>query len=349
MSEELINEYKISDEKLSYSELKDRIRIEVTDAYGKSLKKERIMLIVKKLEGDITIKDTICHRICTDFGDLISEQYIRRNLPDEYKCWKKRREKSTSCLRNSGANSRKLMTIDTGSILTDQGINKYTKAEMRNELAQLREENLRLKEEKRDMARNIQELERQLAEKTEQVAKLTEKNEISNSLQEQERKKQQQKIAIDVQEREEETSRTSRANHNSNVEGDSELQRSLQKKLSDLTEERDSLSSEAKILKEKSQPELFHELLGKLYDEPGLVEANKLKKTDIESGENFIKSLQRYKTIIQSAVESGQPVPLVTYVMAKPKMKLVPVRLMVDFNKEKIEIALWEKKLQSLA
>jgi myosin heavy subunit len=343
MSEELINEYKIPDEKLSYSELKDRIRKEVTDAYGKSLKKERIMLIVKKLEDDITIKDTICHRICTDFGDLISEQYIRRNLPDEYKCWKKR--------RNSGANSQKLMTIDTGSILTDQGINTYTKAEMRNELAQLREENLRLKEEKRDMARNIQELERQLAEKTEQVAKLTEKNEISNSLQEQERKKavQQQKIASDVQEREEETSRTSRANHNSNIKGDSELQRSLQQKLSDLTEEKDSLSSEAKILKEKSQPELLHELLEKFYDEPGMVEANKLKKTDIESGENFIKSLQRYRTIIQSAVESGQPVPLVTYVMAKPKMKLVPVRLMVDFNKEKIEIALWEKKLQSLA
>jgi myosin heavy subunit len=338
-----LDEYNIPDEKLSYSGLKGRIRKEVTDAFGKSLKKERIMLMVKKLEDDITIKDTICHRICTDFGDLISEQYIRRNLPDEYKCWKKR--------RNSGANSQKLMTIDTGSILTDQGINTYTKAEMRNELAQLREENLRLKEEKRDMARNIQELERQLAEKTEQVAKLTEKNEISNSLQEQERKKavQQQKIASDVQEREEETSRTSRANHNSNVEGDSELQRSLQQKLSDLTEEKDSLSSEAKILKEKSQPELLHELLGKFYDEPGMVEANKLKKTDIESGENFIKSLQRYKTIIQSAVESGRPVPLVTYVMAKPKMKLVPVRLMVDFNKEKVEIALWEKKLQSLA
>ena len=44
-------EYEIPDEKLSYSELKDRIRGEVTVALPK---KERVMLLAKKLEDDLT-------------------------------------------------------------------------------------------------------------------------------------------------------------------------------------------------------------------------------------------------------------------------------------------------------
>jgi len=55
--------YEIPDEKLSYSELKDRIREEVAGALPK---KERIMLLAKKLKQDnLTIKDTICSQICT--------------------------------------------------------------------------------------------------------------------------------------------------------------------------------------------------------------------------------------------------------------------------------------------
>jgi hypothetical protein len=69
------SEYEIPDEKLSYSELKDRIRKEVTSALPK---KERIMLLAKKLEYDLTIRDTICSQICTDFKDLISPDYIRK-------------------------------------------------------------------------------------------------------------------------------------------------------------------------------------------------------------------------------------------------------------------------------
>jgi hypothetical protein len=75
-------DYEIPDEKLSYSELKDRIREEVAGALPK---KERIMLLAKKLEDDLAIKDTICSQICTDFKDLISLDYIRKCLPKEYK------------------------------------------------------------------------------------------------------------------------------------------------------------------------------------------------------------------------------------------------------------------------
>ena len=70
-----IQDYEIPDEKLSYSELKDRIRKEVAGALPK---KERIMLLAKKLEQDLAIKDTICSQICTDFKDLISPDYIRK-------------------------------------------------------------------------------------------------------------------------------------------------------------------------------------------------------------------------------------------------------------------------------
>jgi hypothetical protein len=68
--------YETPDEKLSYSELKERIRSEC----AKNLPdKERILLMAKKLEEDLTLKDTIC----TDLADVTSERHIRRCLPDE--------------------------------------------------------------------------------------------------------------------------------------------------------------------------------------------------------------------------------------------------------------------------
>ena len=36
--------------------------------------------------------------------------------------------------------------------------------------------------------------------------------------------------------------------------------------------------------------------------------------------------LKRYNSIIQDAIESGQPVPLGTYIITKPDIKLVPIR-----------------------
>jgi hypothetical protein len=96
----MLDKYETADEYLSYSQLKDRIREEC----GKNLPtKERIVLMAKKLEEDLTPKDSICCQICTDLGDVTSERHIRRCLPGEYKQQKKKRVavESTDDLRTS--------------------------------------------------------------------------------------------------------------------------------------------------------------------------------------------------------------------------------------------------------
>jgi hypothetical protein len=55
--------------------------------------------------------------------------------------------------------------------------------------------------------------------------------------------------------------------------------------------------------------------------------------------------LERYNSVLQDAVDAGQPVPVGLYIIAKPKMVFVPVRFTVDFDKKKLNISLWEKKL----
>ena len=52
------------------------------------------MLLAKKLEQDLAIKDTICSQICTVFKDLISPDYIRKCLPEEYKQKSKMRRRA---------------------------------------------------------------------------------------------------------------------------------------------------------------------------------------------------------------------------------------------------------------
>jgi hypothetical protein len=93
------------------------------------------------------------------------------------------------------------------------------------------------------------------------------------------------------------------------------------------------------VIKEKTQPELLKELQEKFYDKPGLLDAKQLQKISEKA------IMQRYKTIIKSAIESGEPVPLGTYIITKPDMKLVPIRITIDFDKRDIDISLWEKKL----
>jgi hypothetical protein len=118
MINNLSNDYDTPDEKLSYSELKDRIREECARVLPR---KERISLMAKKLEDDLTLKDTICDQICYDLGDVTSEQYNRRCLPGEYKQQKKRRKQSTSDLRNRFANDdknvpeQKAMAVDAST------------------------------------------------------------------------------------------------------------------------------------------------------------------------------------------------------------------------------------------
>ena len=133
-----------------------------------------------------------------------------------------------------------------------------------------------------------------------------------------------------------------------NVKPASEIVESLKKKLADVTSERNNLSNEVKIVTEKTQPELLHELEEKFYDQPGMLDAKQLQKISEKAGRDLETIVSRYNSIIQNAVDKGGPVPLGTYIITKPDMKLVPVRIFVDFGRRKIVVSIWEKKLQSL-
>jgi predicted metal-dependent hydrolase len=254
-----MKEYEVPDDHLSYSELKDRI---IAECARNLPAKERILLMAKKLEEDLTVKDTICSQICTDLSEVTSERWVRKCLPDEYKQQKKRNRGTEQYAEQSAANDdnnvpeQKAMTVDT------QGYEQPFE----------------------DISRKDQ-------------------------------------------------------------EPASEVVKALQKEVADITSERDNLSSEVKILKEKSQPELLHELKEMFYDQPGLLDAKQLQKISEKAGRDLETIVQRYNIIIQSAVEKGEPVPIGMYIITKPDMKLVPVRITVDFGRKKIEVSLWEKKL----
>ena len=115
-----MEKYDVPDEHLSYSELKDRVRAECAKALPKQ---ERVMLMAKKLEDDLTLKDTICDQICTDLEDVTSVRHIQRCLPDEYKQQRKRRvtEESTGDLRNCFANADKKVPEQRAMTVDNQG------------------------------------------------------------------------------------------------------------------------------------------------------------------------------------------------------------------------------------
>ena len=83
-------------------------------------------------------------------------------------------------------------------------------------------------------------------------------------------------------------------------------------------------------------------------DKPGLMDAKQLEKVSEKVGRDIETILQRYNIIIRGAVKSGEPLPLGNVYQTKPDMKLVPVRVMLEFDRRKIEVSLWEMKLQSL-
>jgi hypothetical protein len=256
--------YDIPDEHLSYSELKDRIREECARTLPK---KERILLMAKKLEDDLTLKDTICNQICTDLADVTSERHIRRCLPDEYKQQKKKRttEESTSDLRAWSANDDK----------------------------------------------NVPE---------------------------------QEAMTVDTEGYEE---RFEDVNRGPNVKSAAEQLEMMKKKLADITHERDSLSTENSVLKEKTQPEMLKEINERFSDAPGLIKGDQLQKVNEAAGKNLVKMLERYNSTLSDVAVRGQPIPVGLYVIAKPEMVLVPVRFTVDFARRRVDISLWEKKLQS--
>ena len=111
-----MKEYEVPDDHLSYSELKDRI---IAECARNLPAKERILLMAKKLEEDLTVKDTICSQICTDLSEVTSERWVRKCLPDEYKQQKKRNRGTEQYAEQSAANDdnnvpeQKAMTVDT--------------------------------------------------------------------------------------------------------------------------------------------------------------------------------------------------------------------------------------------
>ena len=79
------------------------------------------------------------------------------------------------------------------------------------------------------------------------------------------------------------------------------------------------------------------------------MDAKKLQKINMEAGRNLMILAERYNSILQEAVERGKPVPLGTYILTKPKLKIVPIKIMVDFDRRRVWVELWEKRLQRLS
>ena len=157
-------DYKIPDEKLSYSELKDRIREEVTGALPK---KERIVLLAKKLEDDLAIKDTICSQICTDFKDLISPDYIRKCLPEEYKQKSKmRRGARNTNIANDDKNVAEQRTTVAIDASTGQGTVFEPELDPKEEII------IKLRKQIEEKDKQIEEKDKQIEEKDKQIATL---------------------------------------------------------------------------------------------------------------------------------------------------------------------------------
>lgn len=120
----------------------------------------------------------------------------------------------------------------------------------------------------------------------------------------------------------------------------------LQRQLAEKTEQISELRKDNEGLQKDRQLEILREIQEKFYNEPGLLNAKELEKISEKEGRDIEAILQPYNTTLEDAAELGLPVPLGTYIIIKPSMVLVPIRIMIDFDKKKIEISLWEKKLQ---
>lgn len=124
----------------------------------------------------------------------------------------------------------------------------------------------------------------------------------------------------------------------------------LEKQLAEKEEQISRFRKDIDNLKKENLPELFQELQQMFNsDHLGLLDAKELQKISMEDGRDFETMIKHFNIVLKKAAEMGQPVPLGTYIMTKPDMKLVPVRIMIDFNEKNVEISLWEKKLQGTA
>jgi hypothetical protein len=131
------------------------------------------------------------------------------------------------------------------------------------------------------------------------------------------------------------------------------LSKELEEKDNELTmlkREIDDLKNQVKTLSEKNIPELLKEMQERFADDQkGVLDSKKLQKISMEADKNIMILVGRYNSILQEAVERGKPVPFGTYLLTKPELKLVPIKVMVDFNSKRIWVELWEKRLQRLS
>jgi len=130
---------------------------------------------------------------------------------------------------------------------------------------------------------------------------------------------------------------------NSELKSDNE---ELKKQLADKTAEASGLKRDNEALTEKTQLEMLKEIDERFSDEPGLIKGDKLQRVNETAGKNLVRMLERYNSILNDAVVHGRPIPVGLYVIAKPENVFVPVRVTVDFRLKRIDISLWEKKLQ---
>ena len=122
----------------------------------------------------------------------------------------------------------------------------------------------------------------------------------------------------------------------------------LERQLAEKTEQISELRKDNEGLQKDRQLEILREIQEKFYNEPGLLNVKELEKISEKAGRDIEPILQRYNTIVRNKVESGQPIPLGTYIIIKPSMALMPIRIMIDFDKREIKYSLWEKKLKYL-
>jgi hypothetical protein len=120
-----------------------------------------------------------------------------------------------------------------------------------------------------------------------------------------------------------------------------DMNRGLDMKL--VSEEQEQIAElwqENERLKEKERKK------EKSHDEPRLLNAKELEKISVEAGRDIETILQHRNTVVRNEVESGRPLHLGAYIIIKPRMALMPVRITIDFEKRNVEYSLWKEKLQ---
>lgn len=118
----------------------------------------------------------------------------------------------------------------------------------------------------------------------------------------------------------------------------------LERQLAEKTEQISGLRKDYESLEKKHQLELLQMAQTKVYDMPGIINVKNIQNTSINEVKYFELGLKKLNTNIQEDIESNRQVSLRLYATIKHETKLIPVR--VDYNKGRIYVSLWRKKLQ---